>query len=71
MSDLYNWLSPAKELSSGESSKVIPALVGIIKEKAHSISCNKPGKASAPIMTAIRLLLFYVTPPPFTKGIYI
>ena len=68
MSDLYNWLSPVKELSSGDSSKVIPALVNIIKEKTPNISCNKPGKASSPIMTAIRLLLCYVTPAPSAKG---
>ena len=68
MSDLYNWFSPVKELASEESSKVIPALVSLIKEKIPAISCNKPGKACSPIMTAVRILLCYVTPPPAAKG---
>ncbi len=69
MSDLYNWFSPIKELSAGESAKVIPALVSLIKEKTSSISCSKPGKACSPIMTAIRMLICYITPQPSdTKG---
>ncbi len=68
MSDLHHWLSPVKELSSGNSAKVIPALVALIKERSPNISCNRPGKACSRIMTAIRLLLCYVTKPPGSKG---
>lgn len=68
MSDLYNWLLPVKELSSSDRTKIILALVTIIKDKTPHISCSKPGKASSPIMIAIRLLLCYVTPPPQAKG---
>ena len=39
MSDLYNWLSPVKELVA----KVIVSMVNVVKEKIPSISCNKPG----------------------------
>lgn len=72
MSDLNNWFSPVKELTPGDSAKVIPALVGLIKEKTSSISCSKPGRACSPIMTAIRMLLCYITPDPSAaKGGYV
>ena len=69
MSDLYNWLSPVKELVAGEGvAKVIVSMVNVVKEKIPSISCNKPGKAGFPITTAIKLLLAYITPPREAKG---
>ena len=69
MSDLYNWLSPVKELVAGEGvAKVIVSMVNVVKEKILSISCNKPGKAGFPITTAIKLLLAYITPPTEAKG---
>ena len=69
MSDLYNWLSPVKELVAGEGvAKVIVSLVNVVKEKIPSISCNKPGKAGFPITMAIKLLLAYITPPREAKG---
>ena len=68
MSDLYNWLYPVKELKCGDSSKIIQSLVNLIKGKTPCVSCNKPGKASLPIMTAIRLLLCFVIPPPANTG---
>jgi hypothetical protein len=68
MSDLHNWFLPVKELTSMNSAKTIPSLVALIKDKLASISCSKPGRACSPIMTAIRLLLCYVTTPPASKG---
>jgi len=69
MSDLYNWLSPVKELAPEDGvAKVIVALVNVLKEKIPFISCNKPAKAAFPIITAIKLLLAYVTPPRENKG---
>ena len=48
MSDLYNWLSPVKELVAGEGvAKVIVSMVNIVKEKIPSISCNKAATSLA------------------------
>ena len=70
MSDLYNWLSPVKELMLGGENvaKTIVSLVNMVKEKTMSVSCSKPGKAGFPITTAIKLLLAYITPPREARG---
>ncbi len=68
MSDLYNWLHPLKDLSAHDYKKSLPSLVNLIKESTPFISSTKPGKGNSPIITCLRLMLCYITPPPQEKG---